>query len=121
MQTSNSIFHPAVATYINAFEPAVQEKLLQLRSFVYTIVPEVEEGISYKMPCYKYKGVLFYMAAYKQHIGFYPTAAPIAHFAAQLSAYKTSKGAIQFPLDQDLPMALIKEIILFNLYRKPKK
>jgi len=59
MQTSNSIFHPAVATYINAFEPAVQEKLLQLRSLVYTIVPEVEEGISYKMPCYKYKGGAF--------------------------------------------------------------
>ena len=120
MQPSNSIFHPDVAIYINAFEPAVQEKLLQLRSLVYTIVPEVEEGISYKMPCYKYKGVLFYMAAYKQHIGFYPTAAPIAHFAAQLSAYKTSKGAIQFPLDQDLPMALIKEIILFNLNRNRK-
>ena len=115
------ILHEAVAAYINAFEPAVQEKLLQLRSLVYTIAPEVEEGISYKMPCYKYKGVLFYMAAYKQHIGFYPTAAPIVHFAAQLSAYKTSKGAIQFPLDQDLPMALIKEIILFNLNRKQKK
>jgi len=121
MQPSNSIFHPEVAAYINAFDPAVQEKLLQLRTCVFAMVPEVEEGISYKMPCYKYKGVLFYMAAYKQHIGFYPTAAPIAHFAAQLSAYKTSKGAIQFPLDQDLPMALIKEIILFNLNRKPKK
>lgn len=115
------ILNEAVAKYIEVFDPVVQEKLLQLRECVFKLVPNVEECISYKMPCYKCKGVLFYMAAYKQHIGFYPTAAPIAHFAPQLSAYKTSKGAIQFPLDQDLPMALIKEIILFNLNRKPKK
>jgi uncharacterized protein YdhG (YjbR/CyaY superfamily) len=113
--------HESVAAYLNTLEPSVKEKLLQIRACVFELIPDDEEGISYQMPAYKYKGLVLCMAAFKNHIGLYPTAAPIAHFAAQLSAYKTSKGAIQFPLDHDLPMALIKEIILFNLNRKQKK
>ena len=42
-------------------------------------------------------------AAYKNHIGFYPTASPIIKFKDKLTKYKTSKGAIQFPLDKPIP------------------
>jgi uncharacterized protein YdhG (YjbR/CyaY superfamily) len=52
-----------------------------------------------------------YYAAYKAHLGFYPTNAPIAEFAAELAPYKTSKGAVQFPLDKPLPKGLIKKIV----------
>jgi len=56
-----------------------------------------------------------YYAAYKAHLGFYPTNAPIAEFAAELAPYKTSKGAIQFPLDKPLPKGLIKKIVQYRV------
>jgi len=66
------------------------------------------------MPAFKLNRVLVYFAAYKNHIGFYPTFTAIAEFKDQLVNYKTSKGAIQFPLNQELPIDLIKKIILYN-------
>jgi len=56
-----------------------------------------------------------YFAGYKGHIGFYPTAKPIEHFKELLMSYKTSKGAIQFNINEPLPIELIKEITCFRL------
>ncbi|MFA6718910.1 MAG: DUF1801 domain-containing protein [Prevotella sp.] len=54
-------------------------------------------------------------AAHKKHIGFYPTASPIVKLADELASYNTSKGAIQFPIDQPLPLSLIQEIVKFRV------
>ena len=67
------------------------------------------------MPAYKYHGVLVYFAAYKNHIGFYPTSEPIKVFAKEISVYKNSKGAVQFPLDKPLPHALIKRMVKYKM------
>lgn len=67
------------------------------------------------MPAYKQNGVLVYFAAHKNHIGFYPTALPIKVFADELTAYKCSKGAIQFPIDKPLPSDLIAKMVKFKV------
>ena len=67
--------------------------------------------ISYNIPAYKYHGMLVFFAAYKNHIGFYPTASGIANFKNELSKYKTSRGAVQFPIDEPLPFDLISKIV----------
>lgn len=67
------------------------------------------------MPAYKANGVLVYFAAAKEHIGFYPTSAPIVVFKDQLTDYKTSKGAIQFPIKEKIPEMLVKEIVKFRI------
>ena len=67
------------------------------------------------MPVFKLNGILVYFAAHKNHIGFYPTASGIAAFEKELSAYKSSKGAVQFPLDKPMPLDLTKRIVDFRV------
>jgi uncharacterized protein YdhG (YjbR/CyaY superfamily) len=97
--------------YIAAFSPEIQTLLCQLRVVIHEAAPEAEETISYQMPAFRQNGVLVYFAAFKNHIGFFPTPTGIETFKNKLSAYKTSKGTIQFPLDQPLPLDLIKAIV----------
>lgn len=104
----------SIDAYIGSFPDDVQEKLQAIRSLVRTIVPEASEKFSYGMPTFYYKGNLVHFAAYRGHIGFYPTPSGIASFAAELSAYKSAKGSVQFPVDQPLPLDLIGRIVTYR-------
>jgi uncharacterized protein YdhG (YjbR/CyaY superfamily) len=106
---------PDVDTYIQSF-PAAQQQLLQtLRKHIQQAAPKATECISYNIPAYRQHGVLVYFAAYKNHIGFYPTSSPMKVFADELLPYKTSKGAIQFPLDKPIPATLVKKIVKYRM------
>jgi len=89
----------------------VREILELLRKTIKQAAPQATEVISYGMPTFRYNGkVLVYYAAYKNHIGFYPTTNPIINFKKELEKFKTSKGAIRFPLNKRLPLGLIKKL-----------
>jgi uncharacterized protein YdhG (YjbR/CyaY superfamily) len=105
----------SVDEYISTFEPAVQAKLELLRQTIMQAAPNAQEVISYNMPAYKQNGVLVYFAAYKNHIGFYPTSSPMVVFKDVLTAYKTSKGAIQFPMDSPIPKNLVTDIVVYRI------
>ncbi len=107
--------------YIAGFPAAVQTLLQQMRTSIQKAAPSATEAISYAMPTFKLKGNLVYFAGYKQHIGFYPGAAGIAQFEKELSQYKTSKGAVQFPVDQPLPLALVAKITRFRVQQNLEK
>ncbi len=102
-------------SYINTFDGDVKRKLEQIREVIRKAAPQSQEVISYGMPAFKQHGVLVYFAAAKEHIGFYPTPAPIQFFADELTEYKTSKGAIQFPYNKPLPVRLITKIVKYRL------
>lgn len=106
--------NPLVDEYIATFPEEAQEQLQLLRKTITDAVPEAEEIISYKMPCYHYKGNLVYFAAYKNHIGFYPGASGIASFQKEISRFKNSKGAVQFPINEKLPLDLVRKITIFR-------
>ena len=59
--------------------------------------------------------MLVWYAAFKKHIGFYPRALAIAAFKDELTGYKTSKGAIQFPMEKAIPAGLVKKIVKFRV------
>ncbi|WP_338378255.1 DUF1801 domain-containing protein [uncultured Flavobacterium sp.] len=101
--------------YIERFPKDVQVLLQQLRTIIKKAAPKTEEIMSYQMPAYKQNNRLVYFAGYKKHIGFYPHTSPISHFKDELKEYKTSKGAIQFPLDKPLPNELITRIVEFRV------
>ena len=101
--------------YIATFPQEVQVILEQLRKIIREAAPEAEEAIRYQMPTFRLNGNLVHFAAYKNHIGFYPTPSAIEKFTEKLSSYKTSKGAIQFPLKEPIPFALVKEIVRFRV------
>jgi uncharacterized protein YdhG (YjbR/CyaY superfamily) len=103
-----------IEKYIESFPKNIQILLKKLRETIIKAAPEGEELISYKMPAYKMQNVLVWYAAYKNHIGLYPKSSPILFFKNELSVYKTSKGAIQFPIDKPLPIKLITKIVQFR-------
>ncbi len=103
-----------VEAYIATFPPHTREMLEEIRTIIRSAVPKAEEVISYGMPAYKLQSVLVYFAGYQNHLGFYPTASGIREFQKEISVYKNSKGAVQFPLDKKLPKALITKMVKFR-------
>jgi len=101
--------------YHSNFSGDVRKKLDQLREAIRSAAPKSEEEISYNMPAFRQNKVLVYYAASKNHIGFYPTPRPIILFKNELKDFKTSKGAIQFPLDKKIPVTLVKKIVKFRM------
>lgn len=67
------------------------------------------------MPAFKQNGVLVWFAAFKNHIGFFPKVSAMEAFKEQLSSYQTSKGTIQFPIDEPIPLDLVKEMVRFRV------
>jgi len=115
-----TIFH-SIDEYITAFPEDVQQKLKEIRATIKAAAPDAEEKISYQMPTFFLEGNLVHFAAYINHIGFYPTPSAIQVFQQELSAYKSSKGAVQFPLDQPLPNELVAEIVKFRVQENLEK
>ncbi|MEN6595227.1 MAG: DUF1801 domain-containing protein [Clostridiaceae bacterium] len=104
-----------ITDYILQFPPDVQLKLNALREAILEVAPDATEKIAYGIPTFYVKGNLVHFAAYKHHIGFYPASSGIDAFRAELTQYKLSRGTIQFPLDEPLPMELIQRIVKFRL------
>jgi uncharacterized protein YdhG (YjbR/CyaY superfamily) len=109
--------------YIAKFPIEVQEKLQKIRKIVRDAAPEATEKISYQMPTFYLNGNLVHFAAYKKHIGFYPTPSGITSFDEELAPYKRAKGSVIFPLDKPIPYDLIDKIVRFrvaeNVQKKP--
>ena len=107
---------PTVDAYISDCSPEVQEKLREMRQIIRGALPEgVVERISWGMPTYDLHGNLVHFAAHKGHVGFYPGADGIEAFKDRFEGRKYSKGAVQLPLSQPLPKALIQEIVAFRV------
>lgn len=106
----------SVEEYLNPFPKEIKEKLLMIRNIILSSVPESVETIKYNMPTYVLNGKnLIHFAAFKNHIGIYPTPSPIEHFKDKLSTYVTSKGAIQILHTSEIPTALIQDIIKYRI------
>lgn len=108
--------YKTIDEYIKSFSKEEQENLKQMRALVLKLVPRGEEAIRYGMPTLRLnnKNLLHY-ASFKNHFGFYPAPSGIKVFQKELSKYKTSKGAIQFPIDKPLPKSLITKIVKFRV------
>ncbi len=100
--------------YIEAQPPEIREILEKIRATIRKAAPGAEEAIKYMMPTFVLNGNLVHFAACRNHIGFYPAPSGIDNFREELAGYKTSKGAIQFPLDRKIPYALIGRIVRFR-------
>ena len=102
--------------YIKTFPKDVQSLLEKMRGTIRKAAPEAVEAISYQMPTFKLNGKnLVYFAAWKNHIGFYPTSSGTVAFKKELSRYKGGKGSIQFPIGEPIPFDLVKKIVIFRM------
>jgi uncharacterized protein YdhG (YjbR/CyaY superfamily) len=92
-------------------EPA-RSTLEKMRAAIRSVVPrEAAETISYRIPAFRHNVVIVWYAAFADHVSVFPTASVIEAFKDELAEFKTSKGTIQFPTDEPLPIALIKRIV----------
>jgi uncharacterized protein YdhG (YjbR/CyaY superfamily) len=117
----NKITNDLIDEYILKFPDEVQEILNTLRNVIKESAPEAEEKISYQMPTFVLNGNLVHFAAYKNHIGFYPTPSGIEEFKNELSEYKGAKGSIQFPIEKPLPYELISKIVKYRVVENKKQ
>ena len=102
--------------YIAAFPRNVQDILEELRRVIRESAPESEETISYGIPTFDLNGRhLVHFAAYKNHIGFYPTSSGITHFKKELSRYELSRGTVRFPINEPIPFDLIRKIVKYRV------
>jgi len=107
--------------YISAFPKEVQAVLKELRQVIGESAPEAEEAIRYQMPTFRLNGNLVHFAAHKNHIGFYPTPSAIERFKSKLWAFVTSKGAVQFPPSEPIPLDLVREMVEFRVKENMSK
>jgi uncharacterized protein YdhG (YjbR/CyaY superfamily) len=105
-----------VSKYINEFPAEVQERLNTIRGIIFEIAPQATERICWRMPTYELNGKkLVFFAGFKKHIGFYPKAECMEVFKEKLTGYKTSKGTVQLPLNEPLPLDILREMINYNV------
>jgi uncharacterized protein YdhG (YjbR/CyaY superfamily) len=105
----------SIDEYIAAFPKETQKILEEVRATIKAAAPHAKEKISYQMPTFDLKGNLVHFAAFKNHIGFYPTPTGIEKFKKELSVYEGAKGSVKFPLDKPIPYDLIRKIVLFRV------
>jgi uncharacterized protein YdhG (YjbR/CyaY superfamily) len=118
---SPKIKFETIDEYIKTFPKEVKQLLEEVRKTIHKAAPSAEEAISYQIPTFKLNGNLVHFAAFKNHIGFYPGSKAIEVFSKELKEYKTSKGAIQFPLDKKISFALITKITKFRVIENLNK
>jgi uncharacterized protein YdhG (YjbR/CyaY superfamily) len=105
----------SIDEYIASYPRDVQEILKQIRTRIKKIAPDAEEAIKYQIPTFVLNENLVHFAAFKNHIGFYPTPSGIEAFKDDLSRYEGAKGSVQFPIDRPMPLSLIENIVKFRV------
>lgn len=118
---ANKTGYTSIDEYIADFSPEIQAILTKIREVIRAAAPDAKEKISYQMPAFELNGNLVYYAAFKKHIGFYPTAGGISAFQEELSGYKGAKGSVQFPLNKPIPYELIKRITEYRAAENQEK
>jgi uncharacterized protein YdhG (YjbR/CyaY superfamily) len=111
----------AVDRYIEAQPEHVRERLTELRRTIARAAPEASEKISYGVPTFDLHGNLVHFAAFRNHIGFYPTPSGIQAFENELQRYKHAKGSVQFPMAEPLPLDLVARIVQFRVKENAAK
>jgi uncharacterized protein YdhG (YjbR/CyaY superfamily) len=102
--------------YISSFSIDIQKKLKSIRRIVQKNAKGAKEAMGYGVPAFKLNNdYLMYYAAFKKHIGIYPTPSAIKHFAKELADFDTAKGSVKFPFDKPIPLELIEKIVKFKV------
>ena len=111
--------------YLAQFDGEVRRRLDAVRQAIAEEVPDGVEVMSYAIPTFDLGGRhVIHFAGFKNHLGLYPTPHGITAFDAELAPYKKAKGSVQFPLDEPLPLDLIRQIARHRAAEeraKPKK
>lgn len=110
-----------VDEYLSRAPAEAKPFLHQIRKIIRSAAPSAQEKISYGMPFYSYKGRLVYFAHAKEHVGVYAMMAAMDALKSEVKPYRTSKATLRFPLDEKLPVALIKKLVKLQMKKNEEK
>jgi uncharacterized protein YdhG (YjbR/CyaY superfamily) len=113
--TSRKARSENITEYINAAPRKSRKKLREMRACIRAAAPGAKESLKWGMQAFSYQRILVTFAAFKHHIGFYPTPSAVKAFAKDLSKFVTADASIQFPLEKPLPLSLIRKITRFRV------
>lgn len=115
------IKYQTIDEYIATFSEETQKILMEIRDTIKAAAPDAEEKISYQMPTFFLNGNLIHFAAFKNHIGLYPTPSGVEEFKTELSKYQGAKGSVRLPIDEPMPLKLIHRIVKYRVAENLKK
>ncbi len=122
MKKATSVAARTVDDYIAGVPEPARTTLKKVRAAIRAAAPaETTEGISWRMPMFKYKGMLLGLAAFSNHCSLFPGPAVIAALKNELKGYRTTKGTIQFPADKPMPAALVKKVVKARIAENERK
>src|SRR3954464_2059765 len=109
------------AEYISAARVDARKKLREMRAVIRAAAPGAIESLKWGMPAFSYRRILVTFAAYKHHIGFYPTPSAVKAFVKDLAKFKPADASIQFPLEEPLPLDLVRKMTAFRVRESLKE
>ena len=106
-----------VDNYLASLEEPKRGTLTTLRHSILEVIPEAEQCISYGLPAFRLEGkVIAGFGAFKKHLSYLPHSGSVfPELGDELATYKTSSGALQFPVDEPLPKALVMKLVTTRL------
>lgn len=113
--TSQKAKPKTISEYIAAAPKEARAMLREMRTCIRKAAPGAKESLKWSMPAFSDRRILVMFAAFKHHIGFYPSPSAVKAFARDLAGFKTGRGSIQFPLEKPLPRALIRRITAYQV------
>jgi len=102
-----------IDAYLAGVEELKRSTLQELRRTILEVIPEAEEGLSYQVPAFRLDGkVVAGFAAFKNHLSYLPHSGSVfPQLQSETAPYRTSSGALQFPIDEPLPKELVEKLI----------
>lgn len=99
--------------YLASLDEPKRSTLETLRTTILEIIPDAEQCLSYGVPGFRLQGkVVAGFAAFKNHLSYLPHSGSVfPELGDELADYKTSAGALQFPIDRTLPTSLVRKLI----------
>ena len=102
-----------ITNYLDALEEPKRATLQKLRETILEVIPKAEEGLSYGLPAFRLQGkVVAGFAAFKNHLSYMPHSGSVfPELKDDVASYSTSKGVLQFSIDECLPKDLVQKLI----------
>jgi uncharacterized protein YdhG (YjbR/CyaY superfamily) len=116
-QDNGPVSAQEIDQYLEGLDEPKRETLAQLRQAILNVLPEAEQGMSYRLPAFRVRGkTIAGFAAFKSHLSYLPHSGSVfPELKDELKGYTTSTGALHFDIGQPLPVPLVEKLITVRL------
>lgn len=101
-----------VDRYIASLPPDAAFVFERLRETIHRAAPRTTEDVKYGMPLFRLSGsYIFYMGAWKKHVGLYPIYPQEPALEAELASLRSGKDTVKILLAPPVPYDLVTRLV----------